>query len=320
MDTDSGLQAIVQYFLNFDGAKALQVTYYSVALALASIGLWKTIRFAEAKMPRRLIEFAFREEGRIVEKQLRVLSRIKRVPILLQTNEYFDVNAEIDRAVTYLDKNNATKAASELHELAGRLEDKVKVAEAQLALTKHQAASVQLFFGALAQKVPERAGQSLTALKRAAELWPGDPEIHKEIGLLEKEVRAYQDAIKSFDAYWKAADELDPERRPDKKLLLIDAHELAAECHRALSGPDNERTELKGALQVAETVVDATMKPHAVRARLLEALGENARNRRTPQTDKVEEYLTKSAAEFTLAGLPADAKRVIQKKNARSAA
>ena len=314
MDIESVLRVVLQYFQNFDSAKALQITYYSVALVLASIGLWKAIRYAEGKMPKRLLEFASRNEGRIVERNLQVLGRIKRFPAVTQTNEYFDVNAEIDRAVGYLDKNNPTRAASELHELAGRLEEKVKVAEAQLALTKHQAASVQLFFGTLAQKIPERAGQSLSALRRAAELRPHDPETHKEIGLLEKCAGAYEPAIVAFGQYWRAAGALDAEQRPDKKLLIIDAHELTAECHRSQTSPDLEKQELEGALEVAETIMEASLQPHSVRARLLEALGDNAKTRRRPQTDRAAEYYDRCAAELTHAGLFEEAERVRRKK------
>ena len=314
MDIESVVRAILLYFQNFDGAKALQVTYYSVALVLASIGLWKTIRYAESKMPRRLLEFASRAEGRIVERQLEVLGRIKRMSALPQTTEYFDVNAEVDRAVSYLNKNNPTRAASELHELAGRLEEKVKVAEAQVALTKHQAASVQLFFGTLAQKLPERAGQSLTALRRAAALRPDVPEAHKEIGLIERDAGDYPTAIEAFTQYWQAANALDDAKRGDKKVLVVEAHQLIADCHRLEGSPDLEKTELEGALSVAETIGDALLKPHSLKAVILEALGVNAHNRRRPQTDRMEECFDKSAAEFTHAGLPNEAERVRKKK------
>ena len=320
MDIGSVLSIITEYFQNFDGAKALQIAYYSVALVLASIGLWKTILYAEGNMPKRLVEFASRFEGRIVEKSINVLGRIKRYPHVLETNDYFDVSAEIDRAVGYLDKNDPRRAASELHDLATRLENKVKVAEAQLALTKQQAASVQLFFGALAQKLPERADQSLTALRKAAELRPDVPEIHKEIGIVERAAGGFQKAIAAFNEYWKAANALDESKRSDKKLLIIDSYELAAECHRKLSEPDKERDELKFALEVAGTINDAILKPHAVKARLLDALGENAKNRNPPQRGNMEKFFAESAAEFTLAGLPDEAARVLEKKNMKSAA
>ena len=67
MDTESVLRVILQYFQNLDGAKALQITYYSVALVLASIGLWKAIRYAEGKMPKRLLEFASRPARQILQ-------------------------------------------------------------------------------------------------------------------------------------------------------------------------------------------------------------------------------------------------------------
>ena len=70
MDISSIVNASLEYFQNFDGAKALQVAHYFVALVLASIGLWNTIRYAESKMPKRLLEFASRFEGRIVEAKL----------------------------------------------------------------------------------------------------------------------------------------------------------------------------------------------------------------------------------------------------------
>jgi tetratricopeptide (TPR) repeat protein len=313
MDVERLLRAILLYFQNFDGAKALQVAYYAVALVLASIGLWKAIRYAEGKMPKRLLEFASREEGRIVERNLDVLGKIRRFPEVSGPAEYFDVNSEIDRAISYLDRNNPARAASELHELAGRLEEKVRVVEAQLALTRQQAASAQLLFGTLAQKLPERKDQALSALRRAAALRPNDPETHKEIGIVEKSAGAYAAAIAAFGEYWRVADQLDPETRPDKKLLMIEACELTAECYRAEPSPDREKTELESALELAETITDARMNPHSVRARLLEALGENARNRRRPQTDKAEEYYDRCAAEYMHAGLTEEAERVRRK-------
>ena len=315
MDIENVLRAIALYFQNLDGTKALQITYYSVALILASIGLWKTIRYAEGKMPKRLLEFASRAEGRIVERNLDVLGRIKRFPAVLQTNEYFDVNAEIDSAISYLDKNNPTRAAAELHELAGRLEEKVKVAEAQLALTQHQAASVQLFFGTLAQKIPQRVDQSLAALRRATALRPNDPEAHREVGLVEKRAGAYPAAVAAFGEYWRAAGAPDAEKRPDKKLLLVEACELTAECHRVQLSPDLEKEELERALEIADTITEASMKPHTVRAKILEVLGDNARNRKRPQTDKAADYYDRCAAEFTHGGLPDEAERVRRKKS-----
>lgn len=103
MDVESLLRAIALYFQTFDDAKALQVTYYTVALILASIGLWKTIRYAEAKMPQRLLEFASRFEGKIVEKKLAALDRIRLVPAVIHSADYLDANAEIDRALRQLD-------------------------------------------------------------------------------------------------------------------------------------------------------------------------------------------------------------------------
>jgi hypothetical protein len=154
------------YFRDFDGAKALQVTYYSVALALASIGLWRTIRFAESKLPKRLLEYATREEGRIVEKSREVLAHIKSIPNLPSRAGEIDVNAEVDRAFGYLTKGDGRRAAAELQDLALRLDEKVKVATANLDLVKHQAASAQLFVGTLVQKVPELSDRSLAALRR----------------------------------------------------------------------------------------------------------------------------------------------------------
>jgi len=319
MDFQSVLKAILVYVLNFDGAKALQVTYYSVALALASVGLWKTIRYAEGKMPMRLLEFVTRFEGRIVEKKLNALQKINLLPAMSPSTEYLDVNEQIDRAMRYLDKNDAPQAAAELELLAKRLEEKIILADKQLQLTKQQTAVVQLLFGSLARKVPQRAAESLGALKRAIALTPADPEVHKEIGLVEKGAGAFQRAIAAFDEYWKSANALDQKLRPDKKLLLIDAHELAAECYLALTKPDNERDELKGGLEVAETIDDPGMKPHAIKARLLEALGENARNRTPPQKGSMDKFFIDSAAEYTLAGLEHEAARVRQ-KNTKSAA
>jgi len=319
MDIEALLRAVADYFQTFDGAKALQVAYYSVALVLASIGLWKAIRFAESSMPKRLLEFASRFEGRIVEKKLKALGRIKLVPMVPQSTEYLDVNAEIDRAIRYLDKGDAENAASELERLAVRLEEKIGVVERQLSITRQQTASVQLLFGSLARKVPQRADQSLGALRRAIELMPADPEGYREIGIVEKEAGAVPRAISAFEDYWKAANALDPKKRPDKKLLLIEAHELTAECYRARTEPDNERHELKAALDVAETIDVATLKPHVAKARLLEALGENAKNRTPPQKGNMDKYFRDSAAEYTLAGLADEAARV-REKNGKAAA
>jgi hypothetical protein len=265
-------------------------------------------------MPTRLVEFASRYEGRIVEKSLGILNRIKRVPVVPQKAEYFDVNAEIDRAVSYLDKNNPKKAAIELQELATRLEEKLKVAQANLAATQHETAAVQLFLGALSQRIPERAQQSLPALRRAATLRPADPEAHKEIGLLERDAADYPAARKSFEKYWQAASALDGLKRRDKNLLIIDSHRLTADCHRLEGSPDLEKDELKMALDVADTITDGSMKPPSLKAKILEDLGVNAHNRKSPQTDKIEEYIDKSAAEFVLIGMSNEAERVRNKK------
>ena len=94
------------------------------------------------------------------------------------------------------------------------------------------------------------------------------------------------------------------------KLLIVDAHELTAECYRFENSPDREKGELEGALGVAETIADASMKPHSVRAKLLEALGDNPKSRRRPQTDKAAEYYDRCAAEFAHAGLLEEAEQV----------
>ncbi len=314
MDFDAVTNAVGLYLRTFDGTKALQIAYYTVALIVASIGLWKTIRYAEGKMPKRLLEFASRFEGQIIEKKLRVLGRIRALPMATPSKDYLDVNEEMDRAMRFLDKGDPERAASELELLATRLEEKIKVAEAQLSLTKQQTASVQLLFGSLAMKIPQRAGQSLSALKRTIELTPDDPEGHKELGLLKKDAKDYEGARVHFDTYFKSVGAATNRERGDRALLQIDARRMIAECHRLEGSPDKEKSELEAAIAIAESMNGTTAQPHALKAAVLEELGMNACNRKSPQTAKMEEFFDKSAAEFRLAGLSKEVARVLDKK------
>ncbi len=142
----------------------------------------------------------------------------------------------------YLDRGDPARAASELEQLAVRLDEKIKLASVQLQLTRQQAATVHLLFGSLAKKVPQRTDQALAALKRALDLAPDDPDVHKEVGLLKKESGDLGGALECFDAYFRKARAA--RHLTDRELLEIDACRLAAECHRAIGSPDlgKERT------------------------------------------------------------------------------